>query len=116
MSNRDDDEDTEPDLDYRAFVKEAERMARMLDAAVLVSRKRPDLYDAARIRNGERWARQLRELARRFERWPSLGAEEIALERQRDVPELARVTANAFDLLKMMPTIGTLGKVRFPNK
>ena len=99
---------------YALFRDECQRVAKLLDQAVLVTRKRIDLYDEDRIRRGEHLSAELRELARRFHRWPSLGAEAVARERLELMPELKRLLRSTKELLEAMPTAGTLGRVRRP--
>lgn len=99
---------------YALFRDECKRVAKLLDQAVLVTRKRIDLFDVDRIRNGEHMGAELRELARRFDTWPSLGAEAVARERLELMPELKRLMRSSKALLEAMPTVGALGRVRRP--
>ena len=117
---RNEDDDRGPDTphlsgSYSIFATAARERAKTLGRVALLLSKRIDLRDPERIEMVEELAERLREIAEKFDAWPTLSAEQLEWERQHRVKELKRALTTAAEILEEVPTSGTLGKVQFPK-
>lgn len=101
---------------YQVFRDESAYVAKLLDRVVLVLSKRIDLYDEAAITKARQLSSGLKVISKRFARWPELDAATVAKERDELVSELKVLLRRSLVILENAPTVGVLGRVRWPRR